>query len=499
MIHRNDSDNVNSTSQRGPEESGGLFRASDGGLIESQPPAAAIQRLDPRVVTGRGQLRDIALSDPDPEELFRAPVGSLRAHAEDVIDRVGRDADVELTGFNRAEDIERLRKKGTVPPEVASYLHTLRVCGNKAEHKDNQIQFERRDLDSLLGLFLRVLKWYHCEFEEGPRQETIFLDLPDVGGIARSTILPGGAAYAGTLLPAGLLLDHFDIRADLALLALVVVALGLALVISFRKTRRLLGLRTRSAGVAPRFRAYSTIFFASLLVLLDAPLLTTSYTGIDPYGAFFAVEYAKAWTLVLPLLANFALAAVNTVLFLWIAAWWAKYHPTNINASTVTSVLIPLGIVYLVATLTQRVGIESYLIAAFFPLAVAFLAIVGYSHPGNQVEPFTAKTLFFLCIILMVVGFVLAMAGLLFMMPRVGEPVARGVFETHLWQRPIDWTALGLTAEQFTEKARAGFAWMVLAASFYLEVGVGVPTTLCIYGLQLKPALRREENHGDPA
>jgi hypothetical protein len=61
-----------------------------------------------------------------------------------------------------------------LPDEMASYLHTLRTLSNKADHDAEKVRLTVSDAENVLSLFLRVLEWFYCECERGPRLPTIY-------------------------------------------------------------------------------------------------------------------------------------------------------------------------------------------------------------------------------------------------------------------------------------------------------------------------------------
>lgn len=52
---------------------------------------------------------------------------------------------------------------GILPDEIASYLHTIRVLSNKADHAAEKIIITKSDAENVLYLYLRVLEWFYCE------------------------------------------------------------------------------------------------------------------------------------------------------------------------------------------------------------------------------------------------------------------------------------------------------------------------------------------------
>jgi hypothetical protein len=66
-----------------------------------------------------------------------------------------------------------------IPPEVDSYLHTVRVISAKVRHDVEQIEVTAFDVELSLAMLIRVIRWLYCEFERGPRLNgEIFKPLP---------------------------------------------------------------------------------------------------------------------------------------------------------------------------------------------------------------------------------------------------------------------------------------------------------------------------------
>lgn len=73
------------------------------------------------------------------------------------------------------ETIKGLR---LLPDELATNLHTIRIHSNKPRHAVGRIQLTVADAETDLRLFLRVLEWFSCEYEHGPRLPTIYAQEP---------------------------------------------------------------------------------------------------------------------------------------------------------------------------------------------------------------------------------------------------------------------------------------------------------------------------------
>ena len=69
---------------------------------------------------------------------------------------------------------ERSKGLGILPDEIASCLHTIRTYSNKADHDAEKVRLMTIDAEICLLLFLRVLEWFYCEYEKGPKLPTIY-------------------------------------------------------------------------------------------------------------------------------------------------------------------------------------------------------------------------------------------------------------------------------------------------------------------------------------
>ena len=70
---------------------------------------------------------------------------------------------------NLNECIEDARKAGILPSEIATSLHFIRVWSNMVGHAAERVRLKAYDAWTALGVYLRVLEWFYCEFERGPR------------------------------------------------------------------------------------------------------------------------------------------------------------------------------------------------------------------------------------------------------------------------------------------------------------------------------------------
>jgi tetratricopeptide (TPR) repeat protein len=86
--------------------------------------------------------------------------------------------------FSRLEDATG---QGILPGELNGYLHMIRSLSNKPHHAAENVKLRTEDAEIVLRSFLRVLEWYYCDCERGPRLKTIYRQ--GTGTVDRQTIV----------------------------------------------------------------------------------------------------------------------------------------------------------------------------------------------------------------------------------------------------------------------------------------------------------------------
>ncbi len=77
----------------------------------------------------------------------------------------------------KGDQEEKIQGLGILPDEMASLLHTIRTYANKADHDVEKVQLKVEDAEIALSAFLRVLDWFYCEYDKGPRLPSIYQKL----------------------------------------------------------------------------------------------------------------------------------------------------------------------------------------------------------------------------------------------------------------------------------------------------------------------------------
>src|SRR5207244_1788890 len=98
--------------------------------------------------------------------------------AEALVKRILEDMSIKPPAMLDAclRELEKpdVMSRGLVPMEVLSFLHMVRVMGNKAIHGSMRILASANDVLLVLQSLLRVVEWYFGEFDRGPKLDPLF-------------------------------------------------------------------------------------------------------------------------------------------------------------------------------------------------------------------------------------------------------------------------------------------------------------------------------------
>lgn len=143
------------------------------------------EHIDPRLRDGLQAIYRTLRQANDPigalEQLYRVSLQLMDLLFNTVNDKAphgkARPADNLYDCIVRAakgDEKARIQGLGILPDEMASCLHTIRTYANKAHHDEEKIQLSVEDAEIGLRLFLRVLKWFYCEYDKGPKLPSIY-------------------------------------------------------------------------------------------------------------------------------------------------------------------------------------------------------------------------------------------------------------------------------------------------------------------------------------
>ncbi len=234
------------------------------------------------------------------------------------------------------------------------------------------------------------------------------------------------------------------------------------------------------------------LIFLFFFVILNSSLLMYIQTRMDIYGFFLKPNtsfiYPARWNLII----NTIIAGVASLLFHFLNRLLIKRYgtirKTPLFASTFLLALAPVGIGLIPLVFFVEAGFFLFVMVAMFPFILALLAILGYSHPQNKLNPISAILLFIVATIFCIFGFTIAMIGLRWFLsgtiPYSPPPQTWRTFFSFS-TNPIDWSRLTYPMADYLPLWKTGFTAMVLFNIFFMELGPGFITVLTIFPYQL--------------
>ncbi|MFC1718229.1 zf-HC2 domain-containing protein [Candidatus Poribacteria bacterium] len=245
-----------------------------------------------------------------------------------------------------------------------------------------------------------------------------------------------------------------------------------------------------------RMNAIIIMFYISLIVVLNAPLLESIYTGMDMYGFFRrglqdkSPKMALASGIMSSMLVNIGLATFSVVLMHFIHKILIGKYGSEENipyfSSAFLMVSIPLAIVYVSVAIFGRRTLDVFMIGPFLALLIIFVACIGYSHPKNKLDLYQSKRLMDRCIRFIIMGFIAAVVIILLHLANVIELDIPDIWSSHISAVKIDWAGemLGYPKSDYESRWRNGFTLMTGIITIYLFIGMGIFTTITVMRYQ---------------
>ena len=218
------------------------------------------------------------------------------------------------------------------------------------------------------------------------------------------------------------------------------------------------------------------LFFASLLFLLNTPLLLGAVTRVDPYGLFTLPAFeVGAFLFMLVILMNLMLSLAAWYFFIYLKKWLLSEENRSRTRPFMRSAgvtLPPIISLYAFILVFSNPGGWIYYLAILGALFGAFTVILAFNNPDSRWSerevkwgpPVALQAIVILC--------VLGVAGMLviYLEPSLVVDTAR---HNLLWSWESGFASLGFSEDELIERFRVGVVWMSLAAIAYLATIIG--------------------------
>ena len=289
---------------------------------------------------------------------------------------------------------------------------------------------------------------------------------PDVLGVMKETLrraaIPG--IYAVTV---GYILTALGLDGTRVLMVYVAVALAIAIGQGFLRWRR-----SNDIG---------EMLFVSVFFILNTPLLQSTLTGLDVYGFHAIAGFAGTpIPLLLTMVANLALALAAAAIF---SVCWERQLSNEGSSApyerAVFTTLPSMLFVYVNTVIFSNTGSWIYFLIVLTVLSGALVSIIAFQDDEVRLSDWEARFLLRATLGVTVALVLLGVAGIV-----IGylEPNLYSIGDhnlLHLWQ--INWDKLGYPQEEFVERLRLGYVWMMIAMIAYMTVIVGGYLLVTVY------------------
>ena len=276
-------------------------------------------------------------------------------------------------------------------------------------------------------------------------------------------LLPGLCVAGG-----GYALASLGWTADWIMTFFIAIVMGLVLTQGF--------LRMRKGDQLREF------FFVSLFFLLSTPLLQIPLVRMDNYGFYTIGDFAGTpIPCLLALMANLALALLAGLMFDFLWKWQYSKDVSERRAPqrAVWVALPPLVFVYCRIMVTSNVGSWIHLTVVLPVMGVVFITLLVLRDP--VVKPRRRDLRFLLWAVVTVIIVLSALGGAAILTLYLAPSSLPQPDHNLLYSWDIDFSALGYTQDELTERLHLGFIWVALSNFVYVVVVIGGNLIVAIY------------------
>lgn len=276
-------------------------------------------------------------------------------------------------------------------------------------------------------------------------------------------LLPGLCVAGG-----GYALSSLGWTADWILTFFIAIVMGLVLTQGF--------LRMRKGDQLREF------FFVSLFFLLSTPLLQMPLIRMDNYGLYTIGEFAGTpMPCLLALMVNLVLALIAGLMFDLLWKWLYSKDDSRRRAPQRAAwvVLAPLAFVYCCVMVISNVGSWIHLTVVLPVLGVVFITLLVLRDP--MVTPRERDLRFLLWAVITATIVLAALGGAGILTLYLAPSSLPQPDHNLLYSWDIDFTALGYTQDELTERLHLGFLWVALSNFVYIVVVVAGNLIVAVY------------------
>lgn len=276
-------------------------------------------------------------------------------------------------------------------------------------------------------------------------------------------LLPGVCVAGG-----GYALSSLGWTADWILTFFIAIVMGLVLTQGF--------LRMRKGDQLREF------FFVSLFFLLSTPLLQMPLIRMDNYGFYTINDFAGTpIPCLLALMVNLALALIAGLMFDFLWKWQYSKEVSERRAPQRAAwvALLPLVFVYCCVMVISNVGSWLHLTVVLPVLGVVFITLLVLRDP--MIRPGERDLRFLLWAVVTAIIVLSALGGAAILTLYLAPSTLPQPDHNLLYSWDIDFSALGYTQDELTERLHLGFIWVALSNFVYVVVVIGGNLIVAIY------------------
>jgi len=138
--------------------------------------AVKAQQLHPQLGDRRDILAEIVQHS---RRKVVMAIETAQREAARIVRDVCSDRGVPLQTEQPLAEVDRLTQEGVMPVDVALALHAIRIMADRALRLNKTGVVSAKDAIGLLVHLFEALRWYYCDFADGPRLPELYVEKSD--------------------------------------------------------------------------------------------------------------------------------------------------------------------------------------------------------------------------------------------------------------------------------------------------------------------------------